>query len=54
MARCERSPHLERLTLKDFLVKPFQRLTKYPLLLKVCWVECGTAIGNSGHAVAGG
>eukprot|EP00045_Choanoeca_perplexa_P014380 m.168863 g.168863 ORF g.168863 m.168863 type:complete len:1106 (-) comp16659_c0_seq2:61-3378(-) len=34
MARCERSPHLERLTLKDFLVKPFQRLTKYPLLLK--------------------
>eukprot|EP00730_Choanoeca_flexa_P005037 TRINITY_DN11866_c1_g11_i1.p1 TRINITY_DN11866_c1_g11~~TRINITY_DN11866_c1_g11_i1.p1 ORF type:complete len:1120 (+),score=308.76 TRINITY_DN11866_c1_g11_i1:214-3573(+) len=34
MARCESSPYISRLSLKDFLVKPFQRLTKYPLLLK--------------------
>ena len=26
----------DRLTYIDFLAKPLQRLTKYPLLLKVC------------------
>ena len=31
---CEARPECNRLRLKDFLAKPMQRLTKYPLLLK--------------------
>eukprot|EP00048_Salpingoeca_helianthica_P004952 m.82548 g.82548 ORF g.82548 m.82548 type:complete len:1388 (-) comp13411_c1_seq2:448-4611(-) len=34
MATSESHPACERLTLVEFLVKPLQRLTKYPLLLK--------------------
>jgi hypothetical protein len=35
MAGCEAMAVCERLSLTDFIVKPLQRLTKYPLLLKV-------------------
>ncbi len=35
MKDCENHPQAERLTLKDYIAKPLQRLTKYPLLLKV-------------------
>ena len=31
---CESRPECKRLKLSDLLVKPMQRLTKYPLLLK--------------------
>ena len=31
---CENRPECKRLKLSDLLVKPMQRLTKYPLLLK--------------------
>jgi hypothetical protein len=40
MATSESHPACERLTLVDYLVKPLQRLTKYPLLLKASMLAC--------------
>jgi pleckstrin domain-containing family G protein 5 len=34
MQWCESQPECQRLKLTDYLAKPMQRLTKYPLLLK--------------------
>lgn len=39
---CEARPECNRLRLKDFLAKPMQRLTKYPLLLKAVLSKTST------------
>ena len=37
--RIEQLPDIERLTFRDFVAKPMQRLTKYPLLIEVSCVR---------------